>query len=43
MTKARDIADNAGQGGGASNVVINGAMKIAQRGTSCTGLGSSGY
>lgn len=31
MTKARDIADNAGQGGGASNVIINGAMKVAQR------------
>lgn len=36
MTKARDIADNAGQGGG-SNLIINGAMEIAQRGVSFTG------
>ena len=43
MTKARDIADNAGQGGGASNVIINGAMKISQRATSVTGITSSGY
>ena len=43
MTKARDIADNAGQGGGASNVIINGAMKISQRSTSVTGITSSGY
>ena len=43
MTKARDIADNAGKGGGASNVIINGAMKIAQRGASVTGITSSGY
>ena len=43
MTKARDIADNAGQGGGASNVIINGAMKISQRATSLTGITSSGY
>ncbi len=35
MTKARDIADNAGQGGGGSkNLIINGAMNIAQRSTS---------
>ena len=43
MTKARDIADNAGQGGSASNVIINGAMKISQRATSVTGITSSGY
>lgn len=46
MTKARDIADNAGQGGGggSKNLVINGAMQVAQRGTSSTGLGAaSGY
>lgn len=42
MTKARDIADNAGKGG-ASNVIINGAMKISQRATSVTGITSSGY
>ena len=43
MTKARDIADNAGQGGGggSKNLVINGAMQVAQRGTSSTGLGAS--
>ena len=34
--------ENVGQG--SSNVIINGAMKVAQRGTSSTGLGaSSGY
>ena len=34
MTKARDIADNAGKaGGGGKNLVINGAMQIAQRQT----------
>lgn len=45
MTKARDIADNAGQaGGGNKNLVINGAMQVAQRGTSSTGLGGAdGY
>ena len=45
MTKARDIADNAGQGGGGGkNVIINGAMNVAQRATSATGLGGgSGY
>lgn len=45
MTKARDIADNAGQGGGGNkNLVINGAMQVAQRGTSSTGLGGAdGY
>lgn len=43
MTKARDIADNAGKGGGVSNVIINGEMKISQRSTSVTGITSSGY
>ena len=45
MTKARDIADNAGQGGGggSKNVVINGAMQVAQRGTSQTNISSQGY
>lgn len=42
MTKARDIADNAGKaGGGGKNLVINGAMQIAQRQTSTTGVGST--
>tara|TARA_B100002019_G_scaffold202596_1_gene175617 strand:+ start:6286 stop:7200 length:915 start_codon:yes stop_codon:yes gene_type:complete len=40
MSRARDIADSAGQGGGASNLIINGSMEVAQRGTSST---SSGY
>ena len=43
MTKARDIADNAGKGGGASNVIINGAMKISQRATSAASITTSGY
>jgi hypothetical protein len=43
MTKARDIADNAGQGGGGGkNVIINGAMTIAKRGGSFASL-TSGY
>ena len=43
MTKARDIADNAGQGGGGGqNVVINGQFEISQRGTSFTNIGSGG-
>ena len=41
MTKARDIADNAGKGGGASNVIINGAMNVAQRAVLATGVGAS--
>jgi len=44
MTKARDIADNAGKDGGSKNIIVNGAMKIAQRSVSETGLGSAdGY
>ena len=41
MTKARDIADNAGKAGGGKNLVINGAMQIAQRQASTTGVGST--
>jgi len=43
MTKARDIADNAGQGGGGSkNLVINGAMNVSQRhGTSSVQLSAT--
>jgi hypothetical protein len=33
---------NGGQIGGRRNIIINGAMQIAQRGTSVTGLGASG-
>ena len=49
MSKAADLANligniNAGGGGVNRNVVINGAMNVAQRATSSTGLGSSnGY
>ena len=49
MSKAADLANligniNAGGGGVNRNVIINGAMNVAQRGTSSTGLGaSSGY
>lgn len=38
MTKARDIADNAGQGGGGdNNLLYNPKMEVAQRGTSFSG------
>ncbi len=49
MSKAADLANligniNAGGGGVNRNVIINGAMNVAQRGTSSTGVGaSSGY
>jgi hypothetical protein len=49
MSKAADLANligniNAGGGGVNRNVIINGAMNVAQRGTSSTGIGaSSGY
>ena len=43
MTKARDIADNAGQGGGGGNknLIINGAMQVSQRGSSFTAPNSA--
>ena len=49
MSKAADLANligniNAGGGGVNRNVIINGAMNVAQRGTSSTGAGGSdGY
>jgi hypothetical protein len=49
MSKAAELANligniNAGGGGANKNVIINGAMNVAQRGTSSTGVGaSSGY
>ena len=49
MTKARELADlianvNHGSSLGNKNLIINGAMNVAQRGTSSTGIGaSSGY
>ena len=47
MTKAADLANligniNMGGGGVNKNVIINGAMNVAQRATSSTGLGASG-
>ena len=49
MSKASELANligniNAGGGGVNRNVIINGAMNVAQRGTSSTGLGATdGY
>ena len=49
MTKARELADlianvNNGSSLANKNFIINGAMNVAQRGTSSTGLGASaGY
>ena len=46
MSKAAELAAliGSGQAQGNRNLIINGAMKVAQRGTSSTGLGaSSGY
>ena len=49
MSKAAELANligniNAGGGGVNRNLIINGAMNVAQRGTSSTGVGaSSGY
>jgi hypothetical protein len=49
MTRAAELANligniNAGGGGVNRNVIINGAMNVAQRGTSSTGIGASdGY
>ena len=47
MSRARDFADLAGSAdaGGLTgkNMVINGAMQVAQRGTSSTGNTGSGY
>ena len=49
MSKAAELANligniNAGGGGVNRNVIINGAMNVAQRGTSSTGIGASaGY
>jgi hypothetical protein len=50
MTKARELAELIGVSGtseqvlaGRKNLIINGAMQVAQRGTSETGVTSSGY
>ena len=48
MSKAAELAKMGevltnGQIGGRRNLIINGAMNIAQRGTSSTGLGADGF
>ena len=49
MSKAAELANligniNAGGGGVNRNVIVNGAMNVAQRATSSTGLGATdGY
>ena len=48
MSKAAELANligniNAGGGGVNRNIVINGAMNVAQRGTSSTGIATGGY
>jgi hypothetical protein len=48
MSKAAELANligniNAGGGGTDRNIIINGAMNVAQRGTSSTGISSGGY
>ena len=50
MTKARELAELIGVSGtseqvlaGRKNLIINGAMQVAQRGTSATGVTSGGY
>ena len=49
MTKAAELAKMGevltnSQIGGRRNIVINGAMQVAQRGNECTGLGATdGY
>ena len=48
MSKAAELANligniNAGGGGVNRNVIINGAMNVAQRGTSSTGIATGGY
>ena len=48
MSKAAELANligniNAGGGGVNRNIIINGAMNVAQRGTSSTGIATGGY
>ena len=40
-SKARQLAQSASAPEGRKNIVINGAMQVAQRATSATGLGAS--
>ena len=43
MSKARELAQKPNQPTGRKNLIINGAMQVAQRGTSETGVTGSGY
>lgn len=43
MSKARELAQKPNQPTGRKNLIINGAMNVAQRGTSSTGITSIGY
>ena len=43
VSKARQLAQSASAPEGRKNMIINGAMQVAQRATSKTGIGSSGY
>ena len=48
MSKAAELAKMGevltnNQIGGRRNIIINGAMNVAQRGTSVTGIGGDGY
>ena len=43
VSKARQLAQSASAPDGRKNMVINGAMQVAQRATSKTGVNSSGY
>ena len=43
MSKARELAQKPNQPTGRKNLIINGAMSVAQRGTSSTGITSIGY
>ena len=42
-SKARQLAQSASAPDGRKNIIINGAMQVAQRATSKTGINSSGY
>ena len=43
MSKARELAQKPNQPTGRKNLIINGAMNVAQRGTSTSSVASSGY
>ena len=43
MSKARELAQKPNQPTGRKNLIVNGAMNVAQRGTSTSSVASSGY